>query len=293
MSIALRCRLQLLAAAVLFSTGGAAVKACSLGAWEVAGLRAAIATVALLVMLPAARRGWSWRTALVALAYAGTVILFVRANKMTTALNAIFLQSTSPLYILLLGPFLLQERVKRRDGVFMGVLAVGLCLFFVGVETPAVTAPAPLAGNVLALFSGIACALMMMGLRWLNRGGGDAAPAAVVLGNVFAFAIAAPMAFPLGDVSGRDWAVLAYLGVLQIGLAYALMVQALRHVGALEASLLMFIEPVLSPCWAWLLHGEGPGRWSIAGGLVILAGTAWHAWHGVRREPLPAEVGAS
>jgi drug/metabolite transporter, DME family len=132
-----------------------------------------------------------------------------------------------------------------------------------------------------------------VGLRWLNRGGGDAAPAAVVLGNLVAFAVCAPLVLPLGEVSGRDWLVLAYLGVFQIGLGYALMITALRHVGALEAALLMFIEPVLSPCWAWLLHGERPGRWSIAGGLVILAGTTLHAWSGVRRDTLPAKAAAS
>lgn len=293
MTAALRARLELLAAAVLFSTGGAAVKACTLGAWEVAGLRAAIAALTLLAVLPASRRGWSRGTALVAVAYAATVILFVRANKMTTALNAIFLQSTSPLYLLLLGPFVLGERVKRRDVVFIAVLAAGLSMFFVGIEAPAVTAPDPLRGNVVALVSGVACALMMIGLRWLNRSGADAAPGAVVAGNLVAFLVAAPVVFPLHDVAGRDWMVLAYLGVVQIGGGYALLVNALKHVGALEASLLMFIEPVLSPCWAWLLHGERPGSWSLLGGAVILTATAWHAWSGARSDRLPAEVAAS
>ncbi len=103
-------RLMILMAALLFSTGGAAVKACSLSAWQVASFRSGIAAVTLLLVLPAARRGWGWRTWLVGAAYAGTMISYVLANKLTTAANAIFLQSTAPLYILLLSPILLNER---------------------------------------------------------------------------------------------------------------------------------------------------------------------------------------
>jgi drug/metabolite transporter (DMT)-like permease len=293
LSPALSSRLTLLASAVLFSTGGAAVKMCSLGPWEVTGLRAAIAAATVLLIVPAARRGWTGRTLLVAAAYAASAFLFVGANKATTALNTIFLQSTTPLYILLLGPVLLGERVRRHDGIFIGVLIAGLSLFFVGVEPPRVTAPRPFLGNVLALSCGVTVALMMMGLRWLNRGGQDAGPGAVVLGNLVAVAVAAPLVLPLGKVAASDWAVLGYLGVVQIGCGYALLLRALEHVGALEASLLMFIEPVLSPCWAWLLHGEQPGAWSLLGGAVILAGTAWHATRSVKREPLAAELAAS
>jgi DME family drug/metabolite transporter len=284
LTVAVKSRLQLFAAAVLFSTGGAAIKACSFDAWEVTGLRAAIAGIALAVLLPEARRGWTRRTALVALSYALTVIVFVRANKLTTALNAIFLQSTSPLYIVLLGPWLLRERARPRDGVFMGILAVGLSLFFVGLEPPARTAPDPLQGNVMALVSGLACGLMVMGFRWLGRAGGayGSPTAAVVIGNVMAVSITAPLALPLTPAGDGDWAVIGYLGLVQIALAYYLMVEGLRHVPALEASLLMFIEPVLAPIWAWLLHGEKPGLFSLAGGAVILVATLWHAWAGVR-----------
>jgi DME family drug/metabolite transporter len=295
-TVALRSRLQLFAAAVLFSTGGAAIKACSFDAWEVTGLRAAIAGLALALVLPAARRGWSWRTVLVALSYALTVIVFVRANKLTTALNAIFLQSTSPLYIVLLGPLLLHERARRRDVLFMAVLAAGLSLFFIGLDPPVRTAPDPFQGNVMALVSGLSCGLMMMGFRWLGRGGapGGSPTAAVVVGNLIAFSVCLPLALPLTAAGPRDWAVIGYLGLVQIALAYFLMVEGLRHVPALEASLLMFIEPVLSPIWAWLLHGERPGLFSLAGGVVILAATLGHAWAGVQdAAPTDAEAAAA
>ena len=279
-----RSRLQLVAAAVCFSTAGAALKACSLDGWEVTSFRAAIAGITVLALVPSARHGLSRRAAVVAVPYAATAILFVLANKMTTAASTIFLQSTSPLYIALLGPLLLHEKTRRRDLVYMGVLAAGLALVFLGVDPPARTSPQPLQGNVLAVLSGFTVAVMMMGLRWLARVGTaeSAAPGAVVLGNLLTFAVTLPFAWPIGSARTPDWLILGYLGVFQIGVGYALMVAGLRHVPVLEATLLMFIEPVLSPAWAWLVHGERPGPWVLVGGAVILGATAVSMWANAR-----------
>ena len=128
-----RARLTVVAAALLFSTGGAAVKAATLTSWQVASLRCGVAALVLPFLLPAARGRWSWRSVPVALAYAGTLTCFVVATKWTTAANAIFLQSTAPLYVLCLAPWLLRERIRARDLVFMALLGLGLTLFFFGV----------------------------------------------------------------------------------------------------------------------------------------------------------------
>ena len=131
---------MLLAASLCFSTGGAAIKAASLTAWQVAGFRSAVAAVALLVLLPAARRGWNWRALPVGAAYGGTMLLFVTSNKLTTAANSIFLQSTAPLYLLLMGPLLLKEHIGRRDLALILAVACGMALFFVGTERAGATA---------------------------------------------------------------------------------------------------------------------------------------------------------
>ena len=277
MSASPASRLQLLGAAVLFSTGGAAIKLCSLTGWQVVGFRAAIAAVAVLVLLPEARRRWTGPALVVGVLYASTAILFVLSNKLTTAANTIFLQSSSPLYIALLSPWLLHERVRGRDVAFMASLAAGLMLIFVGTENPVATAPDPVRGNVLAAGAGLSCGLMLIGLRWLERKDTGSAATAVVVGNTLAFLAAAPWALPV-HVRLADGLILAYLGVLQIGVGYVLLLWALRSVGALEATLLLFIEPVLSPIWSWLVHGERPGAWSLAGGVVILAATAVKTW---------------
>ena len=272
-------------AAALFSTGGAAIKAWALSGWQVACLRSGVAAVAVLLLLPAARRGWTRHTAAVGGVYAATLILFVLANKLTTAASTIFLQSTAPLYLLLLGPWILREPVRRRDLGFMAALALGMSMFFVGTDPARATAPHPLAGNILGAASGLSYAVTVTGLRWaarkdsLERGGATGSAAAVVLaGNAMTFLACLPMSLPFAGVRPIDVAVLGYLGVFQIALAYALLTRGMQQVPALEAALLLLVEPILNPVWAWIVQGETVGPWSLAGGLVILAATALRTW---------------
>jgi DME family drug/metabolite transporter len=273
-------RLQLAAAAALFSTGGAAIKSADFTAWQIAGLRSGIGAVAIWLMTREARRGWSVRAALVGVAYAGCLTLFVLANRLTTAANTIFLQSTAPLYLVFLGPWLLREPTRRQDLGFLVAVGVGLAFFFVGVESPAVTAPDPVKGNALALISGFFWAVTVCGLRWMgaSEGRNGSPTAAVVAGNLTAFVIALPFALPLGSHSLSDWGLLLYLGVFQIALAYVFVTRAIRTISALDASLLLLIEPVLNPVWAWMVHGERPGAWALLGGGIILAATTVKGW---------------
>lgn len=268
-----RARLQLLAAAALFSTGGAAIKYCQLDAWGVAAFRSGIAALALFLLLPAARRGMDWHTPLVGCAYATTLILFVAGNKLTTSAATIFLQSTAPLYLVLLGPWLLREPVRRADLGMMLALGAGLGMMFLGGDAPQATAPDPVRGNTLALLSGVAWALTLAGLRWIARGGREGGAAAAAAGNVIAFLFCLPFALPLPAPSAGDVASLLFLGVFQIGLAYALLTSGMGHVAALPAALLLLLEPVLNPVWSWLVHGERPGGWTLAGGALVLCGT--------------------
>jgi len=273
-------RLALIAAAALFSTGGAAIKATSLTGWQVASFRSAVAAAALAAFLPGARRRWTWGTVAVGAAYAATMVLFVLSNKMTTAANTIFLQSTAPLYLLLLGPWLLHEPIRRRDLALLVAMGTGLALVVAGKETRSATAPDPATGNALALASGVCWAFTMLGLRRLSRDVPPHAPspaaAAMVAGNVIACAVTLPMALP-ALFTPKDALLVGYLGLFQIGLAYACVGVGLRRVGALEAALLLLVEPVLNPLFAWLVHGERPGAFTLAGGAVILSATALEA----------------
>jgi drug/metabolite transporter, DME family len=277
----MKARLQLVLAAVCFSTAGAAIKWCAFGGWQIAAFRGLVAAVAIALLIPEARRSWSWRVGVVGIAYAGAGLLFVLANKLTTAANAVFLQATNPLFVVALAPWLLRERVTGRDVVFMGVLGAGLALLFAGAGRRFATAPSPALGNVLAAGSAVAWAFTVTGYRWLAREReADHGPvaSAALCGNLIVFLVSLPWAVPLAGGRAADWLVVVYLGVFQLGLAYVFLARAIARVPALEASLFLLVEPVLSPVWAWLAHGETPGPLAVVGGAVILTATGVKAW---------------
>jgi drug/metabolite transporter (DMT)-like permease len=239
--------------------------------------------ITLLLLVPNARRMWTFRTAAVGAAYATTMILYATANKLTTAANTIFLQGTAPLYILLLSPWLLKEQVRRRDLGFLAALAIGMVLFFVGEQQATGTAPNPMLGNILGATSGLSWALTIMGLRWLARSAendGDPSATAVTVGNLIACLVALPMAFPMTEPTAVDWLLVLFLGVFQIAIAYVFLIRGMGRVGALEVSLLLLLEPVLNPVWAWLVHGEQPSGWALVGGGIIFAATIVKTWLG-------------
>lgn len=291
----LAARLRLLAAAALFSTGPTLIKACGLGPWQVAGFRSGTAALFLFVLLRDRRKLLRPKLWLVGATYAATLVSYAVATKLTTAANAIFLQSTFPIYLLLLSPLLLREKPRRSDLVFLLAVMGGMALLLLGdVETTAV-ATDPVRGNVLSLLSGLFWALTLLGLRWLERDTGPGAEglgqASVVAGNALAFVACLPFALPLGPSGPVDWLLIVYLGVIQIGLAYLLLTRAMGRVSALEAGLILMFEPVLTPLWAWAVHGERPGAWALAGGAVILAAMVWRTIHDATRAR-PAEIAA-
>jgi len=262
----MRYRLLLLAAAALWSSAGAVIKLSALDAWQLAGGRALVAAAFLAVAVPAARRRASPRLLAVGLAYACTTVLFVLSNKLTTAANAIFLQDTAPLWVLLLSPWVLAERPTRGELLSVPVFGLGLGLFFLDQLSPG-----QLAGNLVALVAGVAFAASILGLRRLGPEG----PAALVWGNLLAAAVTLPL-WPLGPAAGAaDLGAVAFLGVFQLGLAYLCFSLGLRGTPAVEASLLVLLEPVLNPIWTYLFAGERPGPWALAGGAVILLATTW------------------
>ena len=268
--------MQLVAAALLFSTGGAAIKIAAFSPAQVASLRSGIAAAALLVWLRG-RVAWSTPAFAVAASYAATLTLFVVATRLTTAANAIFLQSAAPLYIAALAPFLIGEPFRRRDVPFLVMVAVGLAFCLGGGAPMTMSAPDPDTGNLFGALCGISWALTLIGFRLIEGREGGTAISAVVIGNGIAFAVGLPALRVLPSASVADWATLGYLGVFQIGFAYILLTKAVGHLSTLRTSLILLLEPVLNPVWTWLVRGEDPGMWTMIGGGIIMAATAAQA----------------
>ena len=253
--------LLLLVSAVLWSLGGVLIKSVEWPSMAKAGGRSLIAAAILWIGLRQPR--FTWRPAQIgaAIAYAFTVSSFIIANDRTTAANAIFLQYTAPVYVAVLGHYVLRERTRRSDWIFIGLALVGIALFFRDQFSPR-----GLSGMLVALASGLSFGLMVICLRKER----DNSPGtAVLLGNLLTAAIGLPFAIghplPLSQA-----AVVATLGVVQLGLPYLLYSMAIRHVTALEAILIPMIEPILNPLWVALQHGEVPGPWSLLGGGLVL-----------------------
>ena len=264
---------QAIGAALLFSTGGAAIKVAAFSGMQVSCLRAGIAAAALFLWFRG-RLTWSWPAVAIGAVYAATLTLFVNSTKLTTAAHAIYLQSTAPLYIIILSPLLIRERIRAREVIYLAVVGSGLLLCFFGRVDATATAPDPATGNLLGILCSVSWALTLVGLRWGQRSGEGVGTTAVVAGNLIAFAIGLPFLFPLPSATAAEWTTLVYLGVFQIGVAYVLLTSAIAHLPALEVSLLLLLEPVLNPVWTWLVRGENPGVWVWTGGAIIIAATA-------------------
>jgi drug/metabolite transporter (DMT)-like permease len=253
--------LLLLAAAILWSLGGVLIKSIDWTPLAIAGSRSLIAIVVIGLVMPGVGRKISWRILPGALAYAGTVVLFVIATKLTSAANAIFLQYTAPIYIAIISPWVLRERTKPLDWLLILVALCGVALFFVDQLSLE-----GLSGVIAALASGVSFAWLTVFMR-LHRNGSP--EAIVLLGNVLTLLFASPWMFPFANLE-RNGIWILLLGVLQLAIPYLLYSRAIKHIRALDAAIISIIEPILNPIWVILVRGEHASRWSIFGGAIVL-----------------------
>jgi drug/metabolite transporter (DMT)-like permease len=257
--------------ALLWSLGGLLIKSIRWNPMAVSGMRSLIAAAVIALVCRRMRFTWTFNQIGGAVAYAATVTLFVLANRMTTAANAILLQYTAPVWVALFAPRFLGERAGRRDWLTMGAVLGGMTLFFLDRLSPTGAL-----GNVVAVGSGFCFGWMTLFFRRQKEG---SAIESVFLGNLLAAAVGAPFMFN-GPADGASWAALALLGAVQVALPYVLFSVAVRHVTALEAMIVPMIEPVLNPIWVLLALGEKPGPWAVAGGVVVLGAIAVRALSG-------------
>jgi drug/metabolite transporter, DME family len=261
-----------LAAAILWSTGGLFIKWVKISGLELSFGRSL--TAAITVALFTRREGFGLNrvTAVTSVLYAALLILFVLATKETTAANAIFLQYTAPVYLLLFEPLFYKEKFRVRDLITVGVCIAGMSLFFLGKLRPQ-----DVTGNLLALASGFCFAFYLLLLRnaksqTVNRA------SSVIYGNLLVVLIAAPAGLAvLPKMTSHDiWSVV-YLGVVQIGIAYTLFTIAMaRGVRSLDAGIIGYVEPVLNPVWVFLVIGERPSNWALLGGAIIIVAVIVH-----------------
>lgn len=265
-------------AALLWSTGGFFIKTVSLDAWGVSFWRSGFAAITLFLIYLAFRKSiehagsQKWLdpvTLFCAFLYAALLILFVIATKLTTSANAIFLQYTAPIYVLFVEPLLSRSPVRRSDLVTVAISTLAMVLFFVG---KAEVSAHQFWGNIAALVSGVAFAAYAVMMKH-ERATESTRWHCVIIGHVFICAMTLVLA-SMGVTSlapvGDDLQRLAYLGILQIGVAYAFFTYGLSHVRAIDATLISMVEPILNPVWVFIGIGERPSNYAVVGGCIIL-----------------------
>ena len=265
----------LLAAALGWSLAGVLFKFVQWPPLAVAGGRGLIAAVfLLLVRAHTLRFTWSPLQLGTAVAYAGCTVLFAAANKLTTAANAILLQYTAPVWIALLGAWLLGERTTRADWLTIAAVLTGMGVFlYDGLRLH------DLAGILVAIASGACFGAMII----LTRKQKDGSPIeSIILGNFLGFLVGLPAIWSAPPLSGSSLAALLVLGVVQLGIPYLFYALAIKHVTALEAVLLPVAEPILNPLWVMLVIGEKPSALALLGGAIVLGAVTWRAVDSIR-----------
>lgn len=264
----------MLVCATLWSTAGIFIKLIPWNAFVITGLRSLIAGLTMLCYIKF--KGYkiilNRRTIVPAALMATVYFLFVGANKLTTSANAIVLQFTAPLFIVIFSALFFKTKIKRADLTAVLVTFVGIALFFFDQ-----LAPGYLAGNFVAIAAGMFMALMYM---TMGKTQGEERFSASFLGQMIAFAVSIPFIIATKPViTGSSVLYILILGIFQLGIAYTLYTKASEYCPPLACCLLGAVEPLLNPVWVAIFDGEMPGLFALIGGVIVIAAvTLWCAF---------------
>ena len=259
----------LLLAGVMWSLGGLLIKSIPWPPLAISGMRGGIAAIVIYIFSRNDKITITKNKIIAACFYTLVVTLFVMANKLTTAGNAILLQYTAPVYVALFGYMFLGERSTFVDWATIMILLLGLALFFFDDLSFD-----GYLGNVLAILSGMSFA----GLTLLLRKQKDDSPSdSILLGNILTLVIGLPVIVGGTEFDLNSIILILLLGVLQLGIPYILYTTAIKHVTALDAIIFPIIEPILNPILVFIVLGETLGAWSVFGGALVLGGVIFRA----------------
>ena len=252
-------------AALLYSIGGLCMKVIPWNGMAINGARTAIALVVIggyLAWIKHPPRLHRW-VALGSVCVFGATALFSVANKLTTAANAIVLQFTAPIFVMLFSALFFRRKPSKLDLGACVLVFGGIVFFFVdGLSTGGT------AGNLLALLSGVAYA----GVFMLNDMPDSDAISSVFWGDVISAVTGLPFLFRESDFSFVPMVSLVVLGVFQVAVAYILLTIGLKTTPSVTASLVSGIEPVLNPILVAVFYGEKMGSLALVGAAVVIGG---------------------
>ena len=265
-------------ASVCFSTGGLFIKLIPWSALAINGARNLIGAgvIGIYLLLTRRRVIFNRRVLIGALSMIGVTTLFAVSNKLTTAANAIVLQFTAPVFVILFMAVLYRQKPGKADALTCFAVLLGVVLFFVdGIQA------GTLPGNIAAVLSGICYA----GVFMMNTGKDADAISSCFIGQLAAGLIFTPLCFRETDFSAPVTAAILALGVIQVGGAYILFSIGIRHTPPVTASLITGMEPILNPLLVAAFYGEAVSALSVAGSVIVVFSiVAYNVWLARRPE---------
>lgn len=254
--------------ATLWSIAGIFIKWISWNPLLIAGFRSVMAALVLGIFMMMTGRKFKVNkfSILAGIGLSGCCITFVIANKLTTAANAIVLQYTAPVFILILSAVFLKMKLKGRDIGVVVITVIGIALFFFDQLSPG-----SIAGNILAIIGGVFLAIMFISVGQVADDD-SIRMSGILLAHVFTSVIGISSLFfvPFQPTS-IEILYVVILGIFQLGIPYVLFSLASKYCPPLACSLIGTLEPLLNPVWVFLFYGEAPGVWALFGAVIVIA----------------------
>lgn len=263
--------IEMLICATLWSIAGIFMKLLPWNGFAVAGLRSLIAglTVAAYILLRGMHIIINRRTLITGVFTACMYTCFAVANKLTTAANAIVLQFTSPVFIVIFSALILKKRIRRNDALVVSFTLIGIALFFFDQLKPGY-----ILGNFVAIAAGMFMAGMFMAVGELER---EQRFSGILIGQSLTFLVGLPFIIATRpEFTVVSTLSILILGVFQLGISYVLYVESTQYCPPLACSLLGAAEPLLNPVWVLIFDGERPGIFALIGGVIVVVSiTLW------------------
>ncbi len=259
----------MLAASLCFSTGGLLMKLIPWNPLAINGARNLIAAfvIGLYILFTHHKLKFNLTVAMGAVSLAGVTSLYAIANKLTSAGNAIILQYTAPIWIVILLYLFFGKKPDRASLTAILIVFAGiLCFFFDGLST------GKWLGDLIALLSGIFYA----GVFMLNSFEKGDALSSVFFGQIACALCLSPLLSRETDFSAPVLLAVFILGSVQVGLAYIFFTTGTKYTGPVTASIINAIEPVLNPILVAVFYGETLGPFSLIGAAIVLFGVLFY-----------------
>ncbi len=252
-----------LLSAIFFSLGGVLIKGIPWYPLTIQGGRSVFASVVIICYMVFTRRKFVVNRSVLLGAVCNFVmaLTFVAATKMTTAANAIVLQFTEPVFVILLMWVIYKIKPGKDALVACAVVFAGiLCFFFESLGTGGMV------GNILAIISGFTYALVFL----MKRFPGANFESSILISNVMSILVGIPSYLAETQNTTVIWGLLVLLGIFQSGLSYVFLSKGLDCVSPVAASLISTIEPILNPLLVAWFYGEKIGKLAVVGAALVI-----------------------